>query len=95
MQYKEKLLELKFDAILNLLGDLGRDELFKNIKYFEVKKGLVPIENATSEFKFISDLSQSYCNLHITNQLLQLLDSDFDVFETRLGKLFNKTPSKK
>jgi hypothetical protein len=94
LEYKEKLLEMKFDTILNFLSDMGRDEIFKNTKYFEVIEGKIPKEEASPEFKAISTYEKTIKNIHVTNQLLQLLDVDFEVLEVRLNKMSKAAPKK-
>ena len=79
---------MKFDKILHFLGDLSKNEVFSNIKYFEanVKNENVSNEFA-NEFEFIKNFGSLMKNLSVTNQILASLDADFDVMEGKLPKL--------
>ncbi len=79
---------MKFDKILHFLGDLSKNEVFSNIKYFEAieKKEDVSSEFAR-EFDFVKNFGSLMKNLSVTNQILISLDADFDVMEGKLPKL--------
>jgi hypothetical protein len=81
MQYKEKLLEMKFDGILNFLGELGREELFKNTKYFSAIQGKLSKEEAGEEFNIITNFASLYKNINVSKILIDILDLDYQVFE--------------
>jgi hypothetical protein len=96
MEYKDKLLDCKFDEVLNFLGEIGRHELFRNAKYNDIKEGKLQQDQVVPEHKFIENFSERYDNLHLSNQLLEFLNVDYEVFEVYLPKL-NKagSPTKK
>ena len=79
---------MKFDKILHFLGDLSKNEVFSNIKYFEALEKKQDVSSEfTREFDFIKNFGSLMKNLTVTNQILVSLDADFDVMEGKLPKL--------
>jgi len=88
IEYRQKLLNMKFDKILHFLGDLSKNELFTNIKYFEaIQKNQKISNDFTKEFDFVQNFGTLMKNLSVTHQILDSLDADFDVMEGKLPKL--------
>lgn len=86
MQYREKLLHMKFDGILNFMGDIGREEIFTNIKYFAYLEGKFPLEEAANEINFTLNFGKVMGELALPNELLKFPDYEFEVFEVKLPK---------
>lgn len=86
---------MKFDAILNFMSELGREEIFVNNYYFMILEGKMPKEEALEEFNFVDKFGPNLANIHITSQLIALLDIDYEVFEVRLNKVLKTTKSNK
>ncbi len=73
------------------MSELGREEIFVNNYYFLILEGKMPKEEALEEFNFVDKYNENLNNIHITSQLINLLDIDYEVFEVRLDKLLKAT----
>ena len=93
-EYKTEILNLKFDSALNFINDLGKQELFTNVKYFEIKEGKAPIDIAPKEYKFVEEFESLMKEMHLSMDLFHSFDDDLEVFEKKIPKLSNKSPVK-
>jgi len=84
---------MKFDKILNFLGELGREEIFSNTQYWKIRNGEIQVDQTNKDYNFIVNYEKLMKKTHLTKQLLKTFDNDFDVLETRMGRLLN--PQKK
>jgi len=89
MEFKSKFLQMKFDAILKFLRDIGKEELFTNKIYLEILESKIPVSENVEGYKFVKNFGKSMKNLTLTKDLLKLLDEDFEITETLLPKLAN------
>jgi len=80
-EYKEEILQLKFDLALNFINDFGKHELFTNIKYLEIKEGREPVGIAAKEYRIIEEFGQLMKDMHLSMELLNSFDDDAVVFE--------------
>jgi len=89
MEFKSKFLQLKFDAILRFLRDIGKDEIFTNKIYFDIIEGKITESESAQAFTFVKNFGNLMKNLSVTKELLNVLDEDFETFEFQLPKLAN------
>ena len=82
---------MRFDGILNFMGDIGREEIFTNLKYFAYKEGKFPLEEAADEINFTSNFGKEMERLVMPNELIKLPDYEFEVFEVKLAKKSHKS----
>lgn len=87
MEYKPEIINLKFDSSLNFITELGKQELFTNIKYLEIKEGKALMEEAAKEYNFVENFEQLMRNFHLPKVLMEAFDDDFEVFEKKLPEL--------
>ena len=85
---------MKFDGILHFLGDINKEELFTNIKYWKVVNGEISLEEAPKEFKFINNFQKLLSETHVTQQLLKTFNGDYEVLEVRIGRLLSLNKKK-
>jgi len=84
--YEQELLGMKFDAILHFLGDIGKNEIFTNNKYFAVKEEGAPLEEATKEFKTIENVSTLLIETQMPSSVLAELDKEYFLYEHKVPK---------
>ena len=87
--FKEELLESKFDKILNFFGEIGKEEVFTNVLYFEILEGKAAIIDGESEFLFIRDFGKRMEDLKITKDFMKALNDDFEVSEVKVPRLLS------
>jgi len=92
-EYKSEIINLRFDSALNYMNDLGKQELFTNIKYLEIKEGKASIQEAAKEYKFVEEFEAMMKEMHLSMELLNSFDDDLEVFEQKIPKLA-KSPVK-
>ena len=86
-EYKDEILQLKFDLALNFINEFGKHELFTNIKYLEIKEGRAAIGTAPKEYRIVEEFGQLMKEMHLSMELLNSFDDDAIVFEQKLVEL--------
>ena len=101
--YEEKLLSMKFDAILHFLTEIGKHEIFMNIKYFAIKEGKYEgsgeennqvILELTEEYEAIENISKLMNSTPLPRVILDSLERDYVLYELNFVKALNKIHSK-
>ena len=88
--YEEKLLNMKFDGILQFFNDLSKGELFMNTQYFAIKEGKISMDVALEEYNIIENLSKLLKEISLPQSILNQLEREYVLYDIILIEALNK-----
>jgi hypothetical protein len=83
MEFKDRLLNMKFDSILSFMSELPQQEIFSNFVYFAIQQGTIDISEGEKDFNFVHNFGKNLKKIYVTSQLMELLEIDCKVFHVK------------
>lgn len=86
--YEKKLMTLKFDGTMHFFGEVVKEEIFKNIKYFELKEANLLAGSTIPEVVFVQNIWKLMQESGASKILLSALEKHHILFDYKLSKYF-------